>query len=225
MGRQLRAAGVNVDLAPVMGTVPPNFGPNPPIGDLEREYGHTPGVVSSHGVAVLKGLAAAGVVATAKHFPGLGRVHGNTDTASGVEDTVTTADDPYLGPFAAAIKAGVPFMMMSTAIYTQIDPTHPAAFSKKIVTGILRDRLGFQGVVISDDLGRAKQVSGYPVGARAVRFIAAGGDLVLTVVPGQIATMERAVLAKVAHDPAFADQVNAAVLRVLQAKQAAGLLR
>lgn len=223
-GGQLHAAGVNLDLAPVLGTVPAGFGSNPPIGDLDREYGHTPGVVSVHGVAVLKGLAAAGVDATAKHFPGLGRVRGNTDTASGVEDSVTTAHDPYLAPFAAAIKAGVPFVMMSTAIYTRIDPHNPAAFSKTIVTGILRDRLGFHGVVISDDLGNAKQVSGYPVGSRAVRFIAAGGDMVLTVVPGQIPTMESAVLARMKRDPAFADQVDAAVLRVLHAKQAAGLL-
>lgn len=223
-GGQLHAAGVNVDLAPVMDTVPANFGPNPPIGDLQREYGHTPAVVSAHGVAVLQGLAAAGVDATAKHFPGLGRVSENTDTTSGVTDTVTTANDPYLGPYAAAIKAGVPFVMMSTAIYTHLDPNHPAAFSKKIVTGILRDRLGFDGVVVSDDLGNARQVSAYPVGSRAVQFIAAGGDMVLTVVPGQIATMEAAVLARMKSDPAFAQQVDASVLRVLQAKQKAGLL-
>jgi beta-N-acetylhexosaminidase len=223
-GGQLHAAGVNVDLAPVLDTVPASSVSNPPIGDLDREYGHNPATVSAHGVAVVQGLEAAGVEATVKHFPGLGRVSENTDTASGVRDTVTTSTDPYLTPFADAIKAGVPFVMRSTAIYTQLDPTHPAAFSSKIVTGLLRDKLGFNGVVISDDLGNAKQVSGYSVGSRAVRFISAGGDMVLTVDASQAATMTAAVLARAKSDPAFLDKVNAAVLRVLQAKQQAGLL-
>jgi beta-N-acetylhexosaminidase len=221
---QLRAAGVNVDLAPVLDTVPAGFGSNPPIGDLDREYGHDPATVTEHGRAALDGLAAAGVAATAKHFPGLGRVSGNTDVSSGVRDNVTTRQDPYLAPFREAIKAGVPFVMMSTAIYTKIDPDHPAAFSKTIVTGMLRDELGFDGVVISDDLGAAAQVGAYPVGERAVAFISAGGDMVLTVVASQAAAMTAAVIAKAESSPAFKAQVDAAALRVLHAKQARGLL-
>jgi beta-N-acetylhexosaminidase len=221
---QLRAAGVNVDLAPVLDTVPAGFGSNPPIGDLQREYGHDPQTVSAHGLAVVAGLAAAGVAATVKHFPGLGRVSENTDTTSGVTDTVTTGHDPYLQPFAAAIRAGVPFVMVSTAFYAHLDPHHPAAFSKKIVTGMLRDQLGFRGVTISDDLGAAQQVAGYAVGARAVRFIAAGGDMVLTVDAAEIPAMVAAVLARAQRDPAFLAQVDAAALTVLRAKQRAGLL-
>lgn len=223
-GGQLRAAGINLDLAPVLDTVPANFGSNPPIGDLDREYGNDPDTVSSHGVAVANGLAAAGVDAVVKHFPGLGRVTGNTDTSTGVTDNVTTRDDPYLAPFAAAIKAKVPFVMMSTAIYAKIDPAHPAAFSKIIITDLLRGDLGFQGVVITDDVGAAKQVSGVPVGSRAVQFIAAGGDMVLTVDATQAAAMTQAVLAQAQASPAFRAQVDAAALRVLQAKQARGLL-
>jgi beta-N-acetylhexosaminidase len=223
-GQQLRSAGVTVDLGPVLDTVPPNSGPNPPIGDLDREYGHDPTTVATHGVAAVRGLAAADVAATVKHFPGLGRVTGNTDTTSGVTDGVTTRTDPYLAPFAAAINAGAPLVMMSTAIYARIDPDHPAAFSSTIVTGLLRGTLGFTGVVISDDLGGAAQVSGYPVGARAVDFVAAGGDLVLTVDATQAATMTAALLARAASDPAFRAQVDAAALRVLREKQALGLL-
>lgn len=221
---QLRAAGVNVDLAPVLDTVPADFGSNPPIGDLQREYGHDPQTVSAHGLAVVRGLAAAGVAATVKHFPGLGRVSENTDTHSGVTDTVTTGHDAYLQPFADAVKAGVPFVMVSTAYYAHLDPHHPAAFSKAIVTGMLRDQLGFRGVIVSDDLGGAKQVAGYGVGARAVRFIAAGGDMALTVDATQIPTMAAAVLARARRDPAFLAQVDAAALTVLRAKQRAGLL-
>lgn len=223
-GGQLRAAGVNVDLGPVLDTVPAGFGPNPPIGDLDREYGHDPATVSAHGLAFAKGMAAAGVDATAKHFPGLGRVTGNTDTSSGVSDGVTTRDDAYLTPFAAAIKAGVGFVMMSTAIYSLLDPDHPAAFSKTIVTGLLRQRLGFGGVVISDDLGGAAQVSGYSIGSRAVDFIAAGGDIVLTVDAAQAPAMTAAVIARAQADPAFAKLVDAAALRVLTAKEKAKLV-
>ncbi|HVU91494.1 MAG TPA: glycoside hydrolase family 3 N-terminal domain-containing protein, partial [Jatrophihabitans sp.] len=108
-GAELRHAGVNVDLAPVLDTVPAGFGANPPIGDLDREYGRTPAAVTSHGMAVARGLLAAGVDPAVKHFPGLGRVHGNTDLTAGVTDDVTTAGDPYLAPFRAAVRAQVPF--------------------------------------------------------------------------------------------------------------------
>ena len=224
-GSELRTAGVNVDLGPVLDTVPPNFGPNPPIGDLDREYGHDPATVTSHGLAVVQGLAAAHVAATVKHFPGLGRVTGNTDVSSGVQDTVTTRHDPYLTPFAAAVRAGVPFVMISTAIYTRIDASHPAAFSPTVITGMLRGDLGFRGVVISDDLGAAAQVSGYSVGDRAVAFVAAGGDLVLTVDATQAPAMTAALLARAQRDPAFRARVDAAVLTVLREKQALGLLQ
>lgn len=221
---QLRAAGVNVDLAPVLDVVPPGSGSNPPIGDLDRNYGTDPDTVTAHGLAVAKGLAAAGIAATVKHFPGLGRVTQNTDTTAGVRDPITTADDPYLDPFAAAVKADVPFVMMSTAIYTQLDPKNPAAFSPAIVTGLLRDKLGFDGVVISDDLGAAKQVAKYSVAQRAVKFIAAGGDMVLTVDATQAKAMTAALIAKAKADPAFAALVDAAALRVLKAKQDAELI-
>jgi beta-N-acetylhexosaminidase len=223
-GTQLREAGVNVNLAPVLDTVPAGFGSNPPIGDLDREFGHTPAVVAAHGVAVLRGMLAAGVDPTVKHFPGLGRVRGNTDTTAGVTDSVTTRNDPYLQPFRAAVSAHTPFVMMSTAIYSRIDPGTPAAFSRPIVTGLLRNGLGFTGVVISDDVGGAAQVAQYGVGQRAVRFIAAGGDIVLTVDAGQAGRMTAALLAKARRDPAFKRLVNAAALRVLQAKNARGLL-
>jgi beta-N-acetylhexosaminidase len=223
-GQQLRAAGVTIDLAPVVDTVPPNSSSNPPIGDLDREFGHDPATVAAHGAAVVDGLAAAGVDATVKHFPGLGRVTGNTDTTSGVTDPTTTRTDAYLAPFATAIAHHVPFVMMSTAIYSKIDAAHPAAFSSTVITDMLRGDLGFTGVVVSDDLGAAAQVSGYTAGARAVDFIAAGGDMVLTVDAGVVSEMVSAVLARAQSNSAFRAQVNAAALLILQAKQARGLL-
>jgi beta-N-acetylhexosaminidase len=115
--------------------------------------------------------------------------------------------------------------MVSTAIYSRIDPGVPAAFSRTIVTGMLRGDLAYRGVIISDDVGAAAQVSSVPVGRRAVRFVAAGGDVVLTVDASQAAQMAHALIARARHIPRFRALVNAAALTVLHAKQAAGLLR
>ena len=222
-GGELAAAGVNLNLAPVMDTVPAGQN-NPPIGYYNREYGHTPEVVGPHGAAVVRGMALAGVSTTIKHFPGLGRVDANTDTAAGVTDYVTTAEDAYLAPFRAGMQAGAAFTMMSSAYYRLIDPDRPAAFSPTVIGGMLRGRLGFRGVVISDDLGKAVQVAAWTPVERAVRFLEAGGNMVLTVDAGQIPAMVGAVSAKAASSPTFRSKVDAAALLVLQTKQARGLL-
>jgi beta-N-acetylhexosaminidase len=226
-GRALRRAGVNMNLGPSLDTVP---GPgaatvNPPIGVFDRQYGYTPEVVAAHGTAFARGMSDAGVVATAKHFPGLGRVRANPDVSSGVTDPVTGRRDAYLTPFRTAIDAGVPVVMMSTAYYPRLDRANPAAFSRAVVDGLLRRRLGFDGVVVSDDLGNARQVARYSYGARALRFLRAGGDLVLTVDASTLPAMQRAVLARARTSPAFRDRVEQAALRVLQVKQRRGLLR
>jgi beta-N-acetylhexosaminidase len=223
-GTELRDAGINVDLAPVLDTVPPGTVSNPPIGDLDREYGRTPRAVRAHGVAAAQGLADAGIAATVKHFPGLGRVTGNTDTTSGVTDTRTVRHDAYLGPFAAAVKQHVPFVMVSTAIYSRIAPGTPAVFSPTVVTGMLRHDLGFHGVIITDDVGIATQVSGYSPAQRAVRFIGAGGTIVLTVDPHVVPAMTSALIARARHSAAFKRKIDAAALVVLRAKRARGLL-
>jgi beta-N-acetylhexosaminidase len=225
-GAHLLAAGVNVDLGPVLDTVPSaQFAPsNPPIGAFDREYGFTPATVAAHGTAFAQGLADAGVDATVKHFPGLGRVTANTDVSSGVTDTQTVRGDAYLAPFQTAVQAGVPWVMVSTAFYAKIDPGRPAAFSPVIVTSMLRGDLGFAGVIVSDDVGNAAQLSAYSPPDRALNFIAAGGDVVLTVNSTQIPAMTSAVLARTQTDPMFRAQVDAAALTVLRAKHNRGLL-
>ena len=224
-GRQLRLAGVNLDLAPVMDVVPPGTDQqNAPIGALQREFGHDPGTVAAHGVAFARGMGQAGVATTAKHFPGLGRVRGNTDFTSNVVDTVTTPDDPYLQSYEAAIRAGVPLVMVSLATYTRIDPTHLAVFSARVMQTMLRQQLRFGGVIVSDDMGAASAVGGVSPAARAIGFLAAGGDLITTVSVPVAAAMDSAVLQRAAQDGTFRGQVGAAVMHVLAAKQAYGLL-
>jgi len=224
-GRQLAAAGVNLDLGPVMDVVPPgDDGLNQPIGVLQREYGHDPTIVGSHGAAVVEGMARAGVATTLKHFPGLGRVTGNTDTTAGVVDSTTTPNDPYLAAFKTGIAAGAPFVMVSLATYSAIDRDHRAVFSPTIIGTLLRGRLGFKGVVVSDDLGATAAVSSLAPGARATEFIAAGGDSILVGSVRPATEMVAAVLARARSDTGFAAQVDTAALLVLEAKATYGLL-
>ncbi len=223
-GRELRAAGVNLDFAPVSDVVPPGGDvTNQPIGLLRREYGHDPLTAGRHAAAFVAGMAAAGVATTAKHFPGLGRVADNTDFSAGVVDRVTTASDPYLASFRASIDAGVPFVMVALATYTRIDRSHLAAFSSRVIGGLLRGDLGFRGVVMSDSL-TAAAVRALPPGQRALDFLLAGGDLIVTNGAKATAAMVTAVKGRAAIEPGFLARVNDAALRVLQAKQAAGLL-
>jgi beta-N-acetylhexosaminidase len=224
--RELARAGVNVNLAPVADTVPTSLGAaNAPIGRYRRDF--VPGDPQANGryaAAFVRGTLAAGVAPTVKHFPGLGRVTGNTDvTASGTTDSTTSVTDPYLGPFRDGIRAGAPLVMVSSARYPRIDAENRAMFSKAVVTDLLRGRLGFDGVVITDDVGAAKAVAAVPVGERATRFIAAGGDIVLTANAGQAPTMRSAIQARMKASSAFRKQVDASVERVLALKVRLGL--
>jgi beta-N-acetylhexosaminidase len=224
-GSELKAAGVNLDLAPVMDVVPQsNAANNAPIGQLNREFGYDPATNGTHGAAYIEGMAQAGVAATAKHFPGLGQVQGNTDFTAGVTDTVTTINAPDLGSFQSAINAGVPFVMVALALYTQIDPTHFAVFSPVVIQQMLRQRMGFKGVIVSDDIGEAKQVLTIQAGQRATDFLDAGGDLITSQVIPPAETMAADVLADANSSPSFRAVVTDAVMKVLAAKQALGLL-
>lgn len=222
-GGQLAAAGVNLNLAPVLDTVPAgNPTANQPIGRYYREFGYTPGAVAASGTAFLLGMRDAGIATTIKHFPGLGRATGNTDVSAGVTDP-TTRSDPYLAPFSAGVAAGAPFVMVSTARYPNIDPAHLAAFSPTVLGPVLRGDLHFPGVVISDDLGNAASVAATSPGTRAVDFFAAGGDLLLTVNPAVVPAMVAAVRSAMRSSPSFAARIDVALARVLQAKIAARL--
>jgi beta-N-acetylhexosaminidase len=150
-------------------------------------------------------------------------VAGNTDFASSDIDRATTANDPYLAPFQQAIDGGANLVMISTATYTQIDPQNLAVFSPAVM-GILRGPMHFDGVVVSDDLGSAVAVASIAPGTRAVDFIAAGGDLVTVKTADLVAPMVTAIAQRSASDAAFANQVDAAVIKVLQLKVGAGLV-
>ncbi len=222
-GAQLLWAGVNLNLAPVLDTVPASLGTgNIPIGYYDREYGYDPGAVSAHGTAFAAGMTGARVQTSGKHFPGLGRVIDNTDTTFGVTDDVTTRGDPYLQPFAAAVAQGLPVVMISEARYSRIDGLR-AVFSATVMQTMLRGDLGFSGVIMSDSMDAAA-VSDLTPAQRATGFFAAGGTVVLDGSSADIPPMVSAVLAQARQDPGFAAQLQADAKTVLETKYQAGLV-
>ena len=224
-GRELASAGVNLNFAPVLDVVPPGTdAQNAPIGALRRGYGHDPATVSAHAVAFMRGMEDAGVATTGKHFPGLGRVTGNTDFTSTVDD-VTTANDAYLSPFRDAVAAGIPMVMVALAKYQQIDPAELAVFSPTVMRQMLRVSLGFNGVAISDDLGATVAVANIPAADRAINFLNAGGDLIISKTVAPANAMAAAIVTRASSDASFKARVDDAALRVLRAKADRGLVR
>lgn len=221
---QLRAAGITLDLAPVADTVSVSpASANPPIGAVHRGYGDQPAAVARDISTVVAAVQGQRVATTLKHFPGLGRVLYDPDTSSLATDPFATASDPNLSPFRAGIAAGVRAVMMSSARYPRLDAAQPAVVSPRIVTGLLQQQMGFRGLVVTDDIGAAAALRGMPLAQRAIGFIDAGGQLVLTVRTSDAGPLSRALTAHAVADAVFRRRVDAAALRVVQSKVDAGL--
>jgi beta-N-acetylhexosaminidase len=175
-GRNLADMGVNVDLAPVADVARP--GSN--LDEDGRAFSTKPGEVARMASAFALGVQESRVAATAKHFPGFGAAPVNTDDAVVVIDTPKRKLRRVDGrPFAATIDAGVEMVMLSTAIYTALDPDLPAAFSKRVATRELRAHYGFEGVSVTDALGTPAAAPYGGPGELAVRCAKAGMDVLL----------------------------------------------
>lgn len=177
--RNLADTGLNTNLAPVLDVydTPDNF-----IDHSERSYGQDPAVVATLGAAFLTAQQGLGVAATAKHFPGLGSAARDLNTDLGpVTLPVPLAELRARGeePYRAAIAAGVRLVMTSWAVYPALDPARPAGLSSAVVQGELRERLGFQGVTITDALEAGALASFGDTPARALAAAGAGMDLLL----------------------------------------------
>ena len=224
-GRELRAAGVDANLAPVADVVPAQLTEvNRPIGRLGRGYGSNPDEVAGKVAAVVEGLDSVGVAAAVKHFPGLGRVRGNTDYETSVVDAELTRADPSLQSFTSGVAAGADMVMTSSASYPKIDPDERAVFSAVVIEQVLRGDLGFTGVVVSDDLAAAAVRDLRPAN-RAVRFLRAGGDLVLVGDPSLVPEMARAIRQRARKDDRFAASITQSVTRILEMKRRRGLAK
>jgi beta-N-acetylhexosaminidase len=197
----LRRAGIDIDFAPVADTQlsPRNF-----LGD--RTFSSDPAVVASHVAAFVTGLQSGHVAATAKHFPGLGAATETTDSHAVSVRLVR------LQPFRSAIAAGVQLVMVSNASYPLLDPSGvPAVFSPAIVTDLLRGKLGFDGVVVTDALDAPTPASTPHAPARA---IAAGVDLLLYTSASAARRGYESLLADAQASPALRQQIAAAAARI-----------
>jgi beta-N-acetylhexosaminidase len=172
----LVGAGIDVNLAPVVDV---NVNPtNPAIGALDRSFSADPDVVVAQATAVIEAQQRAGVRCVIKHFPGEGSATGNTD--EGVVDVTATWTDLELEPFRALIEAGLPAAVMVGHIRNgRLDPDRPASLSAPTVTGLLRDELGWTGVVVSDDLQALAITQAYSADEAIALAIEAGVDLLL----------------------------------------------
>ncbi|HEY1695860.1 MAG TPA: beta-N-acetylhexosaminidase [Polyangiaceae bacterium] len=213
---ELAALGVTIDFAPVLDV---NTCPhNPVIGD--RAFGEDPETCARFGAAWIRGLQSAGILACGKHFPG----HGDTSKDSHFD--LPVVDQPRerlerveLAPFRAAVAAGVATLMTAHVVYPALDPDRPATMSPASSTE-LRDALGFDGVLFSDDLEMQAIAARMTVEEAAVRAIAAGCDALLVCWSDE--KQERAVdaLAREAdRSPAFAARCAQALRRVNAARQ------
>lgn len=175
MARTMRTAGVNADLAPVVDV---NVNPdNPIIGALGRSFSSDPQVVADNAIKFIDAMHAQGVLTTLKHFPGHGS--STTDSHLGFVDVTDTWTDKELIPFQQVIAAGKADAVMTAHIFNaNLDPTYPATLSHATITGILRDQLGWDGVVISDSMSM-KAITDYYGFAQAIELsVNAGVDMI-----------------------------------------------
>lgn len=209
-GRGLRDAGIRVNLAPVVDV------PRPGSVMASRAFAGDERGIAARARAAIRGLREAGVAATAKHFPGLGGATVNTDDAPA---TVRTSLARDLAPFRAAIAEGVPLVMLSHASYPEADGGRIASQSSRIVTGLLRERLGFQGVIVTDSMEAEAVVARSGVAEAAERSIRAGADLILMTGSASWNEVYPRLLAEARADRRFRARIRDSGARVLALKR------
>ena len=176
IGEEMLDAGFTLLLAPCADV---NTDPRSPIIGT-RSFGERPGDVAARVAAAVSGGAAAGILTTVKHFPGHGSTSGDTHRyAPRVEKALLALEAEDFPPFAAGIEAGVDAVMTSHIVYPAIDPDLPATLSARILKGLLRDRMGFEGLVISDSMNMGAIRKNYEPGEAAVLALKAGVDVVM----------------------------------------------
>jgi beta-N-acetylhexosaminidase len=181
-----------------------------------RSFSGDPQRASTAVTAAVAGWRAGGVAATAKHFPGLGAARVNTDdgpvTIRRTRAELMRLDVP---PFAAAVRARVPLVMVSHARYTALDRNRIASQSRAVIEGLLREQLRFRGVVITDSMEAAASLATGSVTAVSERAVRAGADLVLLTGRGSYRPVYGHLLAEARRSPSFRERVRQAAARVL----------
>ncbi len=181
-GQRMRAAGVTMDLAPVL-DLDNGQGPNNRDPDGTRSFSLDPGVAGADGTAFMQGLEAGDIVPVVKHFPGLGQATGNSDAGPASTLPWASLERGGLVPFEDAFAARAPVVMIANATIPGLSGL-PASISATVITHVLRDQLGFQGLVMTDSLSSGALADiGYSVPRAVVAAISAGADMVLYTAP------------------------------------------
>ena len=209
LGEAMHGLGVGLTLAPTLDIVP---GANPWLKG--RHLGTDPDVNARVGAAFVRGLKAAGVAATAKHFPGCGPIEVDPHTTeASVGYSLAELQDTHLPPFRAAIDAGVQAVMLGPVIVEALDRELPASLSSAVVA-LLRHDLGFTGVIITDDLDSRSNARGRPETESAVLALLAGADLLLVGLVPAARGVADAIVAAVTDGRLERSRVSEAAARV-----------
>ncbi|KQL35060.1 beta-N-acetylhexosaminidase [Psychrobacillus sp. FJAT-21963] len=217
LGKELNAFGFNLDFAPVLDI---NSNPkNPVIGD--RSFGNNARIVSTLGIQTMKGIQHQRVIPVVKHFPG----HGDTAVDSHkelpiIQKSLEELQALELIPFNDAIKNGADVVMVGHILMPKIDPTYPSSMSNELITNILREKLKFEGVVITDDMTMGAILDNYKIGEAAVEAVKAGNDIVL--IAHDYVNIKEAIdsiLLAVNEGQISEERINTSVERILLLKE------
>ena len=216
---ELTALGFNVNFSPVADVLTNEE--NTVVKD--RSFGSDADTVSTMVSSVVSGLTDGGMLCAPKHFPGHGSTGEDTHNSYASSDrTIEDLEACDLKPFQAAIDAGAPMIMVGHMTMTEIDPENPACLSGTIVTGILRQQLGYDGIIITDAMNMSAIADYYTSAEAAVAAISAGCDMILC--PSNLNSAANAVIEAVESGTIQESAINASVLRILTAKYRYGII-
>lgn len=219
VGLEVAALGVDIDFAPVLDV---HTNPdNPIIG--ARAFGTTAATVTRRALAFAEGLGAAGVLGCGKHFPGHGDTHLDSHLAlPRIDHPLERLREVELAPFRAAAAAGLPMFMTAHVVFAALDESRPATMSPRVITELLRQELGYRGLVVSDDLDMRAIADHYGVAEAAAAAIRAGCEvLLLCRDPAHQEEVERGLFIAAERDSELRRQIGQAAARVRELKQQA----
>jgi beta-N-acetylhexosaminidase len=213
MARELKLVGLNLNLAPVLDVRRDDDATK----NFWRSFSHDPHRVASLGIALIRGLQLNGVMACSKHFPGLGNAmvdpHYELPTVNGDIEA-------GLIPFRGAMAQDVAAVMMSHAIYPAVDPHHQASLSSAVIQDLLRKKLGYRGMVITDDLEMGAVANTYSLPECAITCFKAGADVLLICSKLEsVPECFEAVFKAVSDDPALKQRLKESAERISRLKK------
>lgn len=221
LGKLVSAYGFNINFAPVLDV---NSNPqNPVIGD--RSFSNSPNLVGQLGIQTMKGLQSEKIIPTIKHFPG----HGDTSVDSHLElptvnKSLKELEQLELIPFNRAIDEGADMVMIAHIMLPKIDRDYPSSLSEVVITELLRNKIGFDGVIITDDMTMEAITGNFDIGSAAVESVKAGSDIIMAAHDYEKMIKVISVLKKAVEAGEIPEErINESVTRILQLKERYGI--